>query len=127
METHTAVYKGNVKAAELVKVRRAAQARAWEDNRCAPDPHGCGQRISPLVIVDASNLMVLLQTEANDQGPMTEAMAFRDEQSLREYQVTALCQKCQDVFYDKHLEDETTTPVDGGLMEMTEEEVRNDG
>ena len=58
-----------------VAANRADGPRAAAEGRCAVPPMGCGQRIGPL------------------------ATAFRDRASRAEYEITHLCQSCQDLLF----------------------------
>lgn len=52
---------------------KGARAKARAEQRCIPPPIGCGG----------------------------SATVFRDEQSAREYEISRLCQKCQDDFFGR--------------------------
>jgi hypothetical protein len=73
---------------------------------CKSPPLGCGEMVTP-VMADPSR-----DGRAWDNPPPGRGRGFRDLLSLREWQITGLCQGCQDEV-EKALKEEVVRHEDG--------------
>lgn len=82
---------GRPTALELERaIKEDGRYGAGAEGDCVAAPLGCGTRITPIV----ASLRV--DGRAWDQPPEGKGPGFRDLVSLREWQITGLCQRCQD-------------------------------
>lgn len=59
--------------------------------RCVSPPIGCGEAVTPIVARGQRDAWAPW-----DEPPEGKGIAFKDMLSLREWQITGLCQRCQD-------------------------------